>query len=121
MFGGAVPSLGVVRFIIFVIDDHTGSASGGEVDAIDAFNERLQSNGNFVMAAGIAGPESAKLIDGRGGSSHSTRGSLFNAPNYYSGFWIIKANDATEAARLALEGSMACNRKVELRPFLGNE
>lgn len=111
----------MVRFIIFVIDNHTGSASDGEVDAIDAFNERLQSNGNFVMAAGIAGPESAKLIDGRGGSSHSTRGSLFNARDYYSGFWIIKADNSTEAMHLAFEGSMACNRRVELRPFLGNK
>ncbi len=37
-----------------------------------------------------------------------------------SGFWIIQADSLEQAKSLAAEGSKACNRKVELRPFLGN-
>jgi hypothetical protein len=37
---------------------------------------------------------------------------------YLAGFWIIEAFDLDVALRLAAEGSKACNRKVEVRPFL---
>ena len=45
-------------------------------------------------------------------------GSLFEASEYYSGFWLIEAANEEEARELALEGSRACNRRVELRPYL---
>jgi hypothetical protein len=32
----------------------------------------------------------------------------------------IEADSFEQAERLANQGSVACNRKVELRPFLGN-
>jgi len=38
---------------------------------------------------------------------------------YLAGFWIIEAADLDVALKLAAEGSKACNRKVEVRPFLG--
>ena len=113
-------SLRDMRFIIFVIDGETNSASRGELEAIDAFNDRLRSEGHWIMAAGIAGPGSATLIDGRSGRSLSESSSLFDTPEYYSGFWIIDAPSTEEAKQLAHEGSAACNRRVELRPFLGN-
>jgi hypothetical protein len=34
------------------------------------------------------------------------------------GFWVIRAADLDVALTLAAEGSRACNRKVEVRPFL---
>jgi riboflavin biosynthesis pyrimidine reductase len=37
---------------------------------------------------------------------------------YLVGFWIIEAADLDVALKLAAEGSKACNRKVEVRPFL---
>ena len=37
---------------------------------------------------------------------------------YLAGFWIIRAADLDVALKLAAEGSKACNRKVEVRPFL---
>jgi hypothetical protein len=33
-------------------------------------------------------------------------------------FWIIEAPDLDVALTLAAEGSKACDRKVEVRPFL---
>lgn len=103
-----------MRYIIFVIDNQTHSGSTQEMAAIDEFNEKLQAQGHWVMAAGIGSPETATVID----NLTSTPGSLFNASEFYSGFWIIEVSDETLAIRLATEGSKACNRKVELRPFL---
>ena len=35
-----------------------------------------------------------------------------------SGLWVIEANDLDVALKLAAAGSKACNRRVEVRPFL---
>ena len=107
-----------MRFVIFVIDGPNNPASAGEMQNIDAFNENLRANGNWVTAAGIVGPRFATLIDNRNGKGEMLEGSLFNSPDYYSGFWLIEANTEDDAKKLALAGSLACNRKVELRPYL---
>jgi hypothetical protein len=108
-----------MKFIIFVIDSRSNTASGNEMEAIDAFNDELQANNYWVMAAGINNPDHASLIDNRNGAHIVNSGSLFDASEHYSGFWIIDVPSEEIAANLALQGSQACNRKVELRPFLG--
>jgi hypothetical protein len=70
------------------------------------------------MAAGLADPSRATLIDNTSGAGKVEPGSLFKEDDFYSGFWIIDAESEATAAELALQGSKACNRKVELRPFL---
>ena len=70
------------------------------------------------MAAGIAAPGEAEVIDGREGRESSVPGSLFGGTEYFSGFWIVETDDLETARRLATAGSRACNRRVELRPFL---
>ena len=107
-----------MRYIIFVIDSQTNTASGDEIAAIDAFNDDLERNGNWVMAAGIGAPKTATLIDNRGGANLEQSGSLFADDDFYSGFWIIECASDDEARSLATRGSQACNRRVELRPFL---
>ena len=83
---------------------------------IDAFNEKLQSENKFIFAAGIGSSKTATTIDNRAGSNQATKESL-NADEFYSGFWIIQA-EPTDIEDLAKEASLACNRKVEIRPFL---
>ena len=107
-----------MRYVIFVIDDTSGSATGDESVAIDAFNERLEQSGHWIMAAGIGAPSTATLIDNRRSNGHEIAGSLFPGTDYYSGFWIIEAANPEIANDLAHQGSLACNRRVELRPFL---
>jgi hypothetical protein len=107
-----------VKFILFVIDSTTGSASGNEMAAIDLFNDGLRRDGFWVMAAGIGSPDSASLIDNRSGADMISAGSLFAHTEHYSGFWIIDVPSREVATRVAGEGSRACNRRVELRPFL---
>jgi hypothetical protein len=48
-----------------------------------------------------------------------TDGPFLESKEYFSGFWIIGALDIDAALKLAAEGSRCCNRKVEVRPFLG--
>jgi hypothetical protein len=107
-----------LKFLILVIDTASNTGTAQELTEIDKFNGKLQDRGHFVMAAGIGSSQTATLIDNRAGANIATPSSL-NGNEFYSGFWIIQAQNEAEARELALEGSKACNRRVELRPFLG--
>ena len=48
-----------MRFVIFVIDGGSNTATSGEGAAIDAFNERLVAGNHLILAAGIAEPSHA--------------------------------------------------------------
>ena len=108
-----------MRYVLFVIDGPGNPASSNEIAAIDAFNDRLNAGGHLVLAAGIADPTRATLFDNRAGAGIERPGSLFSGPEHYSGFWIVDAESVEAAAQLARDASNACNRKVELRAFLG--
>lgn len=108
-----------MRFILFVIDDRTNTASSEEIANIDKFNQSLQDGGQFIMAAGISSPDGALLIDNRTDKATVEKRSFFSDQFFYSGFWLIKTDSAEQAQQLALAGSKACNRRVELRAFLG--
>ena len=75
-----------VKYIIFVIDSQSNTAVGNEMAAIDAFNEGLQRDGYWVMAAGIGAPNTATVIDNRRGVGLLQSGSLFAESEHYSGF-----------------------------------
>ena len=87
--------------------------------AIDAFNERLQAEGHWVFAGGLGSPSTATVIDNRDGEAMFTDGPFVETKERVAGFWIIEAPDLDVALKLAAEGSKACNRRVEVRPFLG--
>jgi hypothetical protein len=81
------------------------------------FNDRLQAEGYWVFAGGLGGPGTATVIDSRGGEALFTDGPFVESKEFLIGFWIIEAPDLDVALTLAAEGSRACNRKVEVRPF----
>lgn len=107
-----------VKYIIFVVDSVSESADSDEMATIDEFNDGLRRDGYWVMAAGIGAPQTAIVFDNRSGAGSQQTGSLFVEADHYSGFWIIEVPSHDVAVRLANEGSRACNRRVELRPFL---
>ena len=107
-----------MRFLLSVIDATSGSATGDEMAAIDAFNDGLRERGQWVMAAGVSSPDGATTIDNRNGSGLVIDGPFVVTDEYVAGFWVIDAADRETALALAAEGSQACNRKVELRAFL---
>jgi hypothetical protein len=82
-----------------------------------AFNERLQAEGHFVFANGLASASTATVVDGRGEGPLLTDGPYLESKEYLGGFWIIEATDLDQALALAAQGSKACHGKVEVRPF----
>jgi len=65
------------------------------------------------------GPQLA-VIDNRAEAAIVTDGPFVETKEWVSGFWIIDAPDRDTAVALATEGSKACNRRVEVRSFLGD-
>ena len=107
-----------MQYLVSVIDDRTNSGTPDEMVAIRAFNQRIQADGNWVFAGGLASPSSSTVIDNRGAETIFTDGPFVESKEYFAGFWIMEAPDLDVALKLAAEGSKACNRKVEVRPFL---
>ncbi len=107
-----------MRFLISVIDNQTGTATTAEMTAIDAFNDGLRERGQFIFAGGLSSPDSAKVIDNRSNQGEFSAGPLHQSDEYLSGFWIVEAKDEAAALAIANGASLACNRRVELRPLL---
>jgi len=107
-----------MQYLVSVITDDAGHATPDEEAAIDVFNDRLRAEGHWVFAGGLGGPDTATVIDDRGAETLFTDGPFVESKEFVIGFWIIEAPDLDVALKLAAEGSKACNRKVEVRPFL---
>ncbi|QIZ37059.1 YciI family protein [Saccharopolyspora sp. ASAGF58] len=106
-----------MQYLISVLHDQAGLATPDEHAAIDVFNDRLQAEGHWVFAGGLAAPDTATVIDNRGKEALVTDGPFLESKEYLAGFWIIEAPDLDVALKLAADGSKACNRKIEVRPF----
>lgn len=48
-----------------------------------------------------------------------TNGPFVESREFLADFWILQALDLDVVVALAAEGSRACKRKIEVRPFLG--
>jgi hypothetical protein len=107
-----------MQYLVSVIDDTASLATPDEMAATDVFNDRLKADGHWVFAGGLAAPSAATVIDNRGGEAMITDGPFLESKEYLAGFWIMEAPDLDVALTLAAEGSKACNRKIEVRPFL---
>jgi hypothetical protein len=116
-----------MQYLISVIDNADDLAIQAEMAAagnpepesrtLDAFNDRLVAEGHWVFAGGLAAPGTATMIDNRGGEALFTDGPFVESKEYLGGLWIIEAADLDVALKLAADGSKACNRRVEVRPF----
>jgi hypothetical protein len=112
-----------MQYLISVVDDPDSdpvddSVLDAEAAAIDAFNERLKAQGNWVFAGALGAPRTATAIDNRGDSAVIQDGPFVESKEFLGGFWIIEAADRDAALRIAREGSRACNRRVEMWPVL---
>jgi hypothetical protein len=107
-----------MQYLVSVLYDADDLATSEEMAAIDVFNDRLQAEGHWVFAGGLGSPSSATVIDNRGGETMITDGPFLESKEHIVGFWVMEAADLDVALKLAAEGSKACNRKVEVRPFL---
>ena len=107
-----------MQYLVSVIAEGSELAGPDEMAAIDAFNDRLMAQGHWVFAGGLGAPDTATVIDNRGGEVLFSDGPFVESKEHLAGFWVIEAPDLDVALRLAAEGSKHCNRKVEVRPFL---
>jgi hypothetical protein len=107
-----------MQYLVSVIHDSAEPATPEEMAAIDAFNDRLMADGHWVFAGGLAAPESATVIDNRAEQALFSDGPFLESKEWIVGFWVMEASDLDAALKLAAEGSLHCNRKVEVRPFL---
>ena len=107
-----------MRYIFSVIHDRSNSGTPEEMQRIHAFNEKLIAGGHRILAEGVSDPSEALVIDNRNGHATITTGPLIDTKEFMSGLWIIEAADDIEAKNLAIEASLACNRKIEVRRFL---
>ncbi|MEI7540919.1 MAG: YciI family protein [Actinomycetes bacterium] len=105
------------KYMIFVIDDLSGLGAPEEMKAIDAFNDQLRADHQWIFAWGLEKPETATVIDNRNGANLSSGKPFFDVQENFSGFWLIEADSPETAQSLAFQASKACNRKVELRPL----
>jgi hypothetical protein len=116
-----------MQYLLSVIDNTADLATPDETAVVgdpkpesrtlDAFNDRLVAEGYWVFSGGLAAPGTATVIDNRGGDALFTDGPFVESKEYLGGLWIIEAADLEVALKLAAEGSKACNRRVEVRPF----
>jgi len=109
----------MAQYLMSVLNESDDLATADEMAAIDAFNEQLKVDGQWVFAGGLGSPGAATVVDGRGGEPVFTDGPYLESKEHIVGFWIIEAPHLDVALRLAAGGSRACNRRIELRPFLG--
>jgi len=109
----------MAQYLLSVLADTIDLATAEEMAAIDAFNEQLQAAGHWVFAGGLGSPSTATVVDGRDGEAVFTDGPYLESKEHIAGFWIIEAPHLDVALRLAALGSKNCNRRIELRPFLG--
>jgi hypothetical protein len=106
-----------MKYLISVIDQLNNPGTAAEMLEIDKFNDSLRKNGQWIFAWGLQPPETATVIDNRNDANISTGKPLFDAQENFSGLWLVEAESAEEAERLAHSASKVCNRKVELRPM----
>lgn len=107
-----------MHYLVSVIHDESTYGTNEEQAAVEVFNERLRADGHWVFAGGLGFPDTATVIDNRGEEAMFTDGPFVESKEFLAGFWIIDAADLDVALKLAAAGSKACNRKVEVRPFL---
>ena len=108
-----------MQYLVSVITEEGAvRATPAEDAAIDVFNSRLQDEGHWVFAGGLGAPDMATVIDNRDAEALVTDGPFIESKEFLVGFWIIEAADLDVALALGTEASKACNRKIEVRPFL---
>src|SRR5258707_15781534 len=100
-----------MQYLVSVIDDTPGSGTPDEMAAINAFNDRLQAEGHWVFAGGLAAPSSATVIDNRGEEAMFTDGPFLDSKENLAGFLIIEAPYLDVALKLAAEEPKHCTRK----------
>lgn len=82
---------------------------------VNAFNQKLQDAGDWVLAGGLVPPSQGLMAAPDG----SVKDSGIESEYQLGGFWIIQASTPEIARSYAVEAAEACGNEVELRPLAG--
>ncbi|WIM67846.1 YciI family protein [Corynebacterium breve] len=81
---------------------------------VNAFNDELKAEGNWVYACGLTAPEDAQQVTPTG---ELVAGPAVAGSKQLGGFWVIDAADMEAAVVVAKRGAKACGQPVEVRPM----
>lgn len=84
---------------------------------VDSFNAKLKDSGAWVFAGGLSTPDVATVVRSGAGETVMTDGPFPEAKEHLGGVWVITADDLDAALDWAAQGSTACQKAVEVRPF----
>jgi hypothetical protein len=110
------------KYMVLIYDDEQKWIDGAEgtKEAMAGHSEFWTGYGDSIVAGDALQPTSTatSLRKDDAGTVQVTDGPFVETKEWVSGFWVIDAPDLDVALRLAAEGSHACGRRVEVRPFL---
>jgi len=83
----------------------------GELEA------EMKSNDVLVYSGRLAEPDTATVVQAKGGEMLTTDGPFAEAKEHLGGFYIINSADLDEAISWASKTSDCVGRPIEVRPF----
>jgi hypothetical protein len=86
---------------------------------VDAVHKHLQSEGAWVFGAGLHGPDTATVVQTKGGRAVTTDGPFVETKEVLGGFSIIDVADLDQALVWAERMSEATTCPIEVRPLHG--
>lgn len=87
---------------------------------VSALNDEMVRTGTWVFGGGLMPASSATTVAFAGGGDVSmTDGPYAESKEQMGGFWVIEAPDFDVALDWARRCALACEEKLELRPFQG--
>ncbi len=107
-----------MQYLVSVINNTANPVIDDRMAEITVFNEQLQADGYWVFAGGLSNPDLATTVDNRNDSPMVTDGPFAETKEFINGLWIWDVPDLDTALSLAEQASRACQRKIEVRPFL---
>jgi hypothetical protein len=84
---------------------------------VDAVNQDLKRNGQWVFGGGLEHPNTATVVDNTTGTVTVTDGPYIETKEQLGGFWVVELPDLDAALQLAERASKACRGPIEVRPF----
>jgi hypothetical protein len=84
---------------------------------VEAVHQQLQTVGAGVFGGGLHAPDTATVVDARGGGALTTDGPFVETKEVLGGFSVIDVADLDAALAWAERMSEATTCPIEVRPF----
>lgn len=79
----------------------------------------MRDQGVWVFSGGLHQPDTATVLDSRGGEVVATDGPYTEGKEHLGGFTVVKADHLDEALAWGRRIAAATNLPIEVRPFQG--